>query len=323
MFASNSGCTGNTFVMRSTQTTCVAGTKSACVNGVIDECVSGVPGQFSGAVSLTTYPTNACSGNPSEILSFVNGICVQFLGTSYTVGCSNGFLTALYFTNTNVCLGQGYYSQFAGGQCVATPVNVVNLNLTASAYTFATCTAPCFHESTEIMYDGKEKITLDGILSGKSSTECSSPHVLQSNGVSIETSCAVKPLRLTNDHLVYTSTGLRTAVSLVKGDIVYSDIEQHHQCAVKSVSGEYNQKYFALNCRNSDVIADGEERGGITGRVILTSFFRIAGVKTSTFGITHSIPATWMKYGSKLLGVHRASQWGEKVVGILGYLNLI
>ncbi len=228
----------------------------------------------------------------------------------------------LYFTNTNVCLGTGYYAQVQGGQCVATPPNIVNVNLTNSLYTFATCTAPCFHESTEILYEGKEKITLDDMLK-KRSEECTSPHVLQSNGVAIETSCGGKKLRLTNDHLVYTNSGLKTASSLTKSDILYSDIEQRHECAVKSISGEYNQKYFGLNCRNSDVIANGKQRQGIERKKknhLTPFFFRI---RNQDEHIRSHSRATWMKYGSKILGVHRASQLGEKIVSILGYLNLI
>jgi len=299
----SAGCTGNKLVVRATLTTCTPGVVVACSNGVLQDCVTGVPSQFENAVSLTTFPTNTCSGNPSELLSFVNGICVQFLGTSYTVGCSGGFLTVIYFVNTNVCLGQGYYTQVAGGQCLATPANIVNMTLNNSPFTFATCTATCFHESTEITYNDRETITMQSALAGEHSNDCHVPHVMQANGVKVETSCNAKPLRLTNDHLVYTTTGLRRASSLVNGDGLFSDVDQQHQCIVKEVKGEYNQKYFGLNCRKSDVLADG--------------------VKTSTFGIRHTIPAAWMKYGSVILGVERASRWGDKIVSVLDHMNLI
>ncbi len=258
------GCTAGPALVRSVQTTCTPGAPTTCANGASGlgeqtQCVQGVPSVFENAITVSTYPSSACSGNPSEILSFVNGICVQYLGVSFTAGCSGGFMTLVYFTNTNVCLGPGYYTQSAGGVCSAIPPGFVPFNQTASTHVFAQCTAPCFHESTEITYDAKDKITLQSALAGEHSNDCHVPHVMQANGVHVETSCNAKPLRLTNDHLVYTASGLRRASSLIKGDVLYSDMEQHKECAVKNVKGEFNQKYFGLNCRKSDVLADGRD----------------------------------------------------------------
>ncbi len=257
-----SGCGAGPAVVRARQTTCTPGAATTCANnangfGETVQCVSGVPGVFENALTFTTYPSSACSGNPSEILSFVNGICVQYLGVSFTAGCSGGFMTLVYFTNTNVCLGPGYYTQTPGGTCSVIPPGFVPFNQTASTHVFAQCTAPCFHESSEIMYDAKDKITLQSALAGAHSGECHVPHVIQADGVQVDTSCGPRPLRLTNDHLVYTATGLRRASSLVKGDVLFSDMEQHKECTVKDVKGEFNQKYFGLNCRKSEVITDG------------------------------------------------------------------
>jgi hypothetical protein len=299
----DSNCKGDQWVIRATQGSCTPGNIiNPCSAGVQTDCYSGVPPSFGGAVQLTTYPTNACTGNPSELISFINYLCVQFVGNSYTVGCYGSGISLVYFINTNVCIGQGYYSQFNGNQCIQTPANVVPWNLTNSGYMFATCAATCFHESTQISYDNKP-LTLASVEAGDRKGECHVPHVVQSNGVSIETSCNKSPLRVTNDHLVYTSSGLRPAASVQKGDILYSDIEEKHMCVVNSIKGEANQKYFALNCRNSDVLANG--------------------VKTSVFGYTHAIPAFWMKYASPILGVERASRLGDAVASFLGRWNLL
>jgi hypothetical protein len=249
-------CGGKQAVMRSVQTTCTPGAITACVNGEQTQCVQGVPGPFENAITVSTYPASTCSGNPSEILSFINGICVQYLGVSFTAGCSGGYMTLVYFTNTNVCLGQGYYTQSPGGVCSTIPLGFVPFNQTASQYLFAQCSGTCFHESSDIIYNSN-KITMQSALAGEHADECHVPHVMQADGVKVATTCGPKPLRLTNDHLVYTASGLRRASSLVKGDVLYSDLQQHTACAVKDVSGEYNQKYFGLNCRNSDVLADG------------------------------------------------------------------
>lgn len=47
------------------------------------------------------------------------------------------------------------------------------------------------------------------------------------------------------------------------------------------------------------------------------------GVATSTFGKHHTIPAMWMSWLSPVLGVQRASAWGDKVVSFLNNLNLV
>ena len=41
------------------------------------------------------------------------------------------------------------------------------------------------------------------------------------------------------------------------------------------------------------------------------------GVKTSTFGRLHYLPAAWMAVAGRLLGVDRASRWGEATVKLL------
>jgi hypothetical protein len=47
------------------------------------------------------------------------------------------------------------------------------------------------------------------------------------------------------------------------------------------------------------------------------------GIKTSTFGNYHTIPAAWMKYASAIVGVERASRWGDSVVELLAKVKLL
>jgi hypothetical protein len=131
-----------------------------------------------------------------------------------------------------------------------------------------------------------------------------------SNGVRIETSCGnsgTKVLRLTGDHLVYTSAGLRSASNIAIGDTVFGDLTEIEMCHVFHVTKEDNslqyQTYFGLNCVDSVVLADG--------------------IKTSTFGLYNFIPAAWMKYASRLLGVKRASSLGDSIVQWLNKMKLL
>lgn len=59
----------------------------------------------------------------------------------------------------------------------------------------------------------------------------------------------------------------------------------------------------ALNCAQSVVVTDN--------------------VVTSTFGKHHTIPSLWMSWLSPVLGVERASVWGDKVVTLLNNWNLV
>lgn len=43
------------------------------------------------------------------------------------------------------------------------------------------------------------------------SGECKIPHILTSDGVRITSTCSQVPLRLTDEHLVFTANGLRRA----------------------------------------------------------------------------------------------------------------
>jgi len=158
----------------------------------------------------------------------------------------------------------------------------------------------CFHKDTEISYEG-QTYTLEEFQKSSNSHVCAVPHVVKTDGVIIRTSCPKsRPLRLTADHLVYTQKGLVEAQSVMVGDQLFADIDSSVSCPVISVGSEQNQEYFGLNCENSVVLADG--------------------YKTSTFGIYHNVPALWMKIGSKVLGVQRASQFGDVLARFFYYV---
>jgi len=179
----------------------------------------------------------------------------------------------------------------------------VQLNISASISATATlrtdcgtvrapgCAIPvCFHEDSHISYNGR----VYGMKDFAKHSECVIPHVVTSDGVSIETSCGPRPLRLTPDHLVFSTRGLVAAGEIKVGDSLFGDEEQHRVCHVKKVVAEHGQKYFGLNCHKSVVLADG--------------------IKASTFGSLHTLPAMWMKYVGMTFGIERASRWGDSIV---------
>ncbi len=160
----------------------------------------------------------------------------------------------------------------------------------------------CFHKDSQIELADRSTVTLASL--GRASSKCAVPHVLESVlGVRIETACkGVRPLRLTADHLVFTQRGLVAAGTVRPGDYLFRDLAQTQQCAVTATGREFGT-YFGLNCEESTVLSDG--------------------FKTSTFGYTHALPAAWMHYASKVLGVQRASSIGDSVVSFLYRWSII
>jgi hypothetical protein len=171
--------------------------------------------------------------------------------------------------------------------------------LQSSSSTSAPSTS-CFHDSTRITYKDGKTFSLDNLKQGRVA-ECRVPHIVRAtNGVRIETSCSPgsssgsNALRLTGDHLLYTLRGLRAASTIVVGDVLFGDMAESQRCQVIRVTKEDSEQlYFGLNCHESIILANG--------------------LKASTFGNYHSIPAAWMKYTSKLVGVERASKWGDAI----------
>ena len=175
-----------------------------------------------------------------------------------------------------------------------------SLNCTANST--LTCDSnlefPCFHEDTMIHYKEVE-YSLEELLN-RNEPECRVPHIVTTVGVIITTTCSMKPLRLTDEHLVYTSSEsgdglLVAAMNLKPGDILFSDTDhslEGKQCEVVSVSREKApQKYFGLNCLTSEVLAGGTH--------------------ASTFGTYHSIPAIYMYQIGSMFGIDAASQLGD------------
>jgi hypothetical protein len=79
--------------------------------------------------------------------------------------------------------------------------------------------------------------------------------------------------------------------------------ESQHCQVIRVTQEDSEQHYFGLNCHESVVLANG--------------------FKASTFGNYHSIPAAWMKYGSKLIGIERASKWGDAIAQLLSAMKLL
>lgn len=156
----------------------------------------------------------------------------------------------------------------------------------------------CFHKSTSIVYKGLP-LSLSALPE-----DCRIPHRVRSNGVAIYTSCDNRPLRLTADHLVFTAaSGLKPAGELHTHEILFGDLDETQQCKILRITQEHDQLYFGLNCLESVVLANG--------------------LKTSTFGTYHSLPAAWMSWAGSILGIDRASRWGDALATIAEKIKLI
>ena len=159
----------------------------------------------------------------------------------------------------------------------------------------------CFHHSTVIEYQG-QRYTMQELLEGKAA-QCRVPHVVTSvdDGVVLETDCSASSssLHLTGDHLVYTmEDGLKAARQVAVGEVLFADLQQTQRCMVtKKVEQQKNgpvETYFGLNCvGSSQVLANG--------------------IKTSTFGHYHAVPAAWMHVVGQWFGIERASRWGNNL----------
>lgn len=136
--------------------------------------------------------------------------------------------------------------------------------------------------------------------------ECRIPHKVVANGVKIETDQG-HILRLTDDHLIFTSRGLIAASKVVSGDTLFTTLStsmnNNEMCHVLRVAAETGQTYFGLNCLESTVLANG--------------------IKTSTFGKYHAVPAWWMRLVGSFLGAHKASSIGDSVVELLAKIKLL
>jgi len=294
---SNSDCTGdlNVALILSDEGDCSA---QACESGAKVEC--GIEDALKygslGVVSLTFNSTD-CTGTIIQAASIRKDVCVS------TAPGTSSFLTCEDDDGVTSVTNKIYLSPNCTGPVETNFVIEANntcFPIADSGSQIVTCGAVCFHEDTLISYQGS-KFTLAQLQTSEAPI-CAIPHVVVSNGVKISTTCP-GVLRLTNDHLVYTHDGLQSAATVKVGDFLYSDMEQKNTCEVTKIEIEVAQTYFGLNCEESEVLADG--------------------YKTSTFGIFHEVPAAWMKYASKVLGVHAASALGDSFASLLSKIKLI
>jgi hypothetical protein len=102
-----------------------------------------------------------------------------------------------------------------------------------------------------------------------------------------------------------TPGGWKKAGDLNIGDRLFSKVhsEEEADCEITHMETELKQQYFGLNCENSHVEANG--------------------YWVSTFGITHNIPAAWMKILTRVVGVKAASRAGDYFNALLSRWNLI
>lgn len=284
------------------RTACVV-SSGPCLNGARRQCISGAPGGFANSLGVQLYDDASCAvgAQPSELLFLRNGECSRIGANSFLAFCYGGRFTLSSFANSTVCQGTSYLFRFAGSQCVPLPAGALPFNATGTRV-FAQCQPLCFHETTRITHSARTftLAQLEAAAAGQEAPQCVVPHVVRGNGLLVRTACheGDDALRVTPDHLVFTSTGLRTASSLVLGDELFADELQQHRCRVVHVAHEYNQNYFGLNCARSSVVLAN-------------------GVKTSLFGGVHVLPSLYMRVASRVLGVALASRVGDTMVSWL------
>jgi hypothetical protein len=169
----------------------------------------------------------------------------------------------------------------------------------AQQTTTASSNNDCFHVDTVISFmNERETKTLADLQ--QHSSGCRIPHMVQVDGLKFSTSCLkAQPLRLTKKHLVFTQRGLVAADQLTVGDFVYQNFLETDSCEITQIEEEHNQEYFGLNC------------AGVNNQVVLAN-----GFKTSVYGNLHALPALFMNYGSQVLGIDRASRWGNVLANL-------
>jgi len=216
-----------------------------------------------------------------------------------SITCAGASGTADITLSTCIALG--------GGTCSLRVSQFVPTTRTTSTSTTTTTPPPppappsntCFHRDTVITYKDRQYSLADF----KNHPECHIPHVVSAPGIRIETSDGFV-LRLTNDHLVFTTKGLARAAALGEGEILFTSISDETKITrIKHISTESDESYFGLNCLHSEVLANG--------------------IKASTFGRFHHVPAFWMKNSGFLLGIKRASDFGDSLVTLLSKVGIL
>ncbi len=238
-----------------------------------------IPGYY----SSVRYSQSDSTGIALSVDAVIANKCISSsLGSGSSLySCSGNTMTASVY-NSNDC-----------NRPTATSSPSQTLG-TCSSGSIATCSSTvCFHETTQITYKGAAY----SMQTLAANAECRIPHVVIADGVSITTTCSAAALRLTGDHLVFTSRGLVAAATVAVNDVLFADMDETKKCTVTSTATESGQKYFGLNCRLSTVLANS--------------------LKTSTFGRFHAIPSLWMSWGAAVIGVDRASRWGDAIANFL------
>jgi hypothetical protein len=208
----------------------------------------------------------------------VNGYCYSCSGGYYgCMDCSGGSYYCC--SGMNICCGGvGYCASSCSGG--------------GSSYDDDWNDDDCFHEDTVVLYKGTAR-TLADFLRGDE-PECVIPHVVDAIGVHIETDCG--SVGVTPGHLILTPEGYESANSLEVGDVILGEKEDQ-ECKVTGITQhEDTKKYFGLNCLESEVVVDG--------------------MRASTFGNYHALPATFMYYAGNAFGISTASKVGDALASV-------
>jgi len=253
------------------------------------QCNVALPSYPTRAAAVTSYGTgSSCSSSATSVEAYTTGVCINNGGSGSDVSTVWGCTGNLDY-NAADCQGNATSTGY-------NPTPVVNGCYSTSPSTSVYYACPrCFHQDTKITYEGQTM----GIAELKTHKSCVIPHEIFSGGLKITTTCEGS-LRVTDEHLVYTQNGLVMASTVKVGDFLYQDTAQKKTCEVVAIEAETQQTYFGLNCEDAVVLADG--------------------YKVSTFGLTHDLPAIWMKYASKIVGLERASAWGDVLATIFAQL---
>jgi len=201
------------------------------------------PGSSQFVIMETRWSDDFCGaagGSISAWTATLSNTCIDFLTVA---GISSFQVSCTQFTTWNdpgCALGNGTLNVEANPStgCYTEPVEIGGSAISSCSHN------SCFHEQTEITY-GKQTLTKKSL---EQHEDCAIPHEILTDGVKIQTTCD-QALRLTNDHLVYTQSGLRTAGSVKVGDFLYNDMNEQGVCEVTSVEIERAQSYFGSELR--------------------------------------------------------------------------
>lgn len=243
---------------------------------------------------------------PGFFLNLVAGIPLVDYTGSAQLSCTNGQLAWKVYPGSNNPLSPNLCSSgspksisIGTSGCAASGSSSIKVAGCGSSSNNV-----CFHETTLISLGDANNLSLAAL---RDHDECVVPHIVEDFGVTITSRCGVdqKVLKVTDSHLLFTQHGLKAAINLQPGvDTLFSDLTETSTCHVLRIEKEEKQqKYFGLNCLSSQVLANG--------------------VKASTFGKLHSIPALWMQVVGRIFGAERASRTGDFIAELAYKLNII